>query len=341
MIEQKWMNEALTEGRKGCGLTAPNPSVGAVVVLDGKVIGRGYHSGAGKPHAEVEALADVRKRGLSSVGSDVYVTLEPCSTTGRTPPCTTALKNAEVARVIWAADDPNPVHQGSARQILEKSGIKVVTGVLQEEAEFLHRAFFKVQQTRLPWVTAKTALSLDGRITRPLKESQWLTGEESRKDVQNFRGEADVIITSGKTARIDNPKLSYRGSNLAKKQPLRVVITNQDRAGLSEESHLLKDEGFEEPARFVAGDLRVLLEGLANEGYQSILLECGGELLGQFLEQKLVDEWISYFSPIVCGGDRPATGATGVSTLNKRPRLKKVSYVQFENDIRVRGLVSY
>ena len=188
--DQRLMALALEEGAKGIGLTAPNPSVGAVLARDGKILGKGFHKKAGQPHAEIEAFADCRRRGNDAQGSDLYITLEPCSTSGRTPPCTKAILEHGVRRVIWAVDDPNPHHQGGAREVLSKAGIEVTTGVLEEEAEFLHRAFFKFQRTGLPWIIVKTAMSLDGRITRPPGEGQWLTGADARADVQVLRGES-------------------------------------------------------------------------------------------------------------------------------------------------------
>ena len=198
--DQHFMALALEEGAKGIGLTAPNPSVGAVLVRDGEVLGKGFHSRAGQPHAEIEALADCRRRGNDPQGSDIFITLEPCSTSGRTPPCTQAILENGIRRVIWAVDDPNPHHQGGAYEVLSQAGIEITTGVLEKEAEFLHRAFFKVQRTGLPWIIVKTAMSLDGRITRPPGEGQWLTGAKARTDVQVLRGEVDAILTSGATA---------------------------------------------------------------------------------------------------------------------------------------------
>ena len=336
--DQHFMALALAEGAKGIGLTAPNPSVGAVLVREGKVIGKGFHSRAGQPHAEIEALADCHQQGNDPQGSDIYITLEPCSTSGRTPPCTQAILDHGIRRVIWAVDDPNPHHQGGARELLSKAGIEVATGVLEKEAEFLHRAFFKVQRTGLPWIIVKTAMSLDGRITRPPGEGQWLTGSEARADVQVHRGEVDAILTSGETARNDNPRLDYRGPRSEKKQPARLVFSRQPQAGLPASAHLLTpNESL--PTQFLTGDLKENLTQLAAQGLQTILVEAGGGLVGQLLDEGLVDEWISYFAPLICGGNVPAVAGTGVTNLEKRPRLKQVTYQQFGPDIRVRGLV--
>ena len=171
------MRRALELAGRGLGKTSPNPPVGAVVVKNGTVLGEGWHQGAGQPHAEVEALNDAfRRHGSAGLeGSTVYVTLEPCSTHGRTGPCTTALLRAAVGRVVIGASDPNPAHTGRARAVLEEGGIVVEEGIEEARCEELIRAFAKVQKTGLPWVLVKTAMSLDGRITRPSGEGQWLS----------------------------------------------------------------------------------------------------------------------------------------------------------------------
>lgn len=339
--DEEFMRIALAEGAKGIGLTAPNPSVGAVVARGQQVLGKGYHRRAGLPHAEVEALADARSQGHALEGSDIFITLEPCSTTGRTPPCTRAIVEAGCTRVVWAADDPNPQHRGAACRILEEQGITVVRGVLQEEADYLHRAFFKVQRTGLPWVIVKTAMSLDGRITRPPGEGQWLTGWEARAEVQELRGEVDAILTSGATARADNPRLNYRGTRCEKgveKPPLRIVVSQLAQAGLPPTAHLLSDGG---GVQIVKGDLRTILQTLASEGVQSILVEAGGNLGGRLLDAELVDEWVTYLAPLVCGGPHPAVAGEGADDLAHRPRLHRVECAQLGQDLRMRGLVSY
>lgn len=336
--ESKWMRLALEEGEKGVGLTAPNPSVGAVLVKENKIIGRGYHHGVGKPHAEIKAIADCRAAGFDPTGATAYITLEPCSTTGRTPPCTQALIKNQVNRVVWAADDPNPVHQGAAHEILSSAGLEVESGLLKKEAEYLHRGFFKVQRQGLPWVIVKTAMSLDGRITRPLGEGQWLTGEEARKDVQMIRGEVDAILTSGETARKDNPRLDYRGTRLEKKQPQRLVYSHHSYADLPKHFHLLRNNE-SGSTQFLKGDLKENLQQLAEKGIQTILVEAGGNFVGQLLDLNLVDEWITYLAPLVTGGDVPAVGGIGITELKDRPRLENLTYQQFGSDIRIRGIL--
>jgi diaminohydroxyphosphoribosylaminopyrimidine deaminase/5-amino-6-(5-phosphoribosylamino)uracil reductase len=338
MSDFDFMKLALAQGRLGLGFTAPNPSVGAIIVRNGEILGKGYHVRAGAPHAEIEAIADAHRNGHDLIGSEIFITLEPCSTEGRTPPCTSALLKEGFQRVVWAADDPDVRHCGAARKLLEQRGVEVKTGVLAEEADYLHRAFFKVQRTGLPWVIVKTALSLDGRITRPPGEGQWLTGDKARAEVQEIRGEADAIVTSGATARADNPRLSYRGKRVGKNQPARVVISRQEQGGLPLTAHLLNDG---ELTRFEKGDLASMLRRLAAEGLHTVLVEAGGGLVGDLLDARLVDEWVSYFAPLICGGPSPAVGGKGIGELFKRPRLHRIESARLGDDVRVRGLVSY
>lgn len=335
-FDEIMMTAALAEGERGVGLTAPNPSVGAVLVQGGEIVGRGYHTGAGKPHAEVEAIADARAKGWQVEGGEIFITLEPCSTTGRTPPCTSAIIEAGLRRVVWAAEDPNPAHRGAAGEVLERARVEVKNGVLAEKAEFLHRGFFRVQRTGLPWVIVKTAMSLDGRLTRPPGEGQWLTGREAREEVQELRGEVDAILTSGATARADNPRLSYRGARVEKRQPLRVVVSRKRFGGLGKGA-FLRSEGAE--TLFREGPLEGLLQELVERDCQTVLLEAGGELVGQFLEAGLVDEWVCYLAPLVTGGPVVAAGGTGVHHLEERVRLREVTYQQRGADVRLRGIV--
>ncbi|WP_267906983.1 bifunctional diaminohydroxyphosphoribosylaminopyrimidine deaminase/5-amino-6-(5-phosphoribosylamino)uracil reductase RibD [Roseibacillus ishigakijimensis] len=332
------MAQAIVEGSKGVGLTAPNPSVGAVVVREGKIVARGFHRGVGQPHAEIEAIADADRKGVNLKECEIFITLEPCSSYGRTPPCTAALIANGFRRVVWAADDPNPNHSGRAWEILRDAGIEVDRGLLAEEAAYLHRAFFKVQRKGLPWLIVKTAMSLDGRLTRPPGEGQWLTSPSAREDVQKLRGEADAILTSGETARSDNPRLNYRGPRAEKKQLKRVVLTRIPEAGLSAGAHLLNptESG---PTRFEGGDIEQILRNLAQEGIQTILVEAGGRLVGDLLKLGLVDEWVAYYAPLVSGGPVPSVGGGQESHLPRPLSLKNLVYEQVGPDLKVRGLI--
>ena len=334
------MQRAIDEARKGVGRTAPNPPVGAVVVKDGHEIGAGWHRGAGLPHAEREAMAAVRERhGADALrGSEIYVTLEPCSTHGRTPPCTEGLIEAGVARVIYAAEDPNPAHAGRADRLLEEAGITVTRGVLAAGAERLIRPFTKVQRLGLPWVILKTAMSLDGRITRPPGEGMWLTGPQARAEVQRLRAEVEAVITSGETVRKDKPRLDLRDPALAggREQPWRVVLTESP-GSLPGDAPLFTDAN---KHRTLVEDRRhpreVLEELAARRGVSSVLVECGGRLAAVLLEEGLVDEWVAFLAPLIGGGDVPATAGGGFPEPMK---LVEPEFRRLGPDVMLRALI--
>lgn len=338
--DSHWMALALEEARKGVGRTAPNPPVGAVLVKDGEMIGKGWHRAAGLPHAEREALADAALRfGPDAIrGATAYVTLEPCSTQGRTPPCTEGLIEAGVARVVYAVKDRNPAHVGRADELLRKAGIEVCSGVGEKAAGEILRPFFKVQETGLPWIIWKTAMSLDGRLTRPPGEGQWLTGPEARAEVQVLRSQVDAVITSGETARRDLPRLTLREKNLldGREQPCRVVLTSRPES-LPPESPLLTDE-WRERTLFRSGeDLELMLRDLvASHGVLGALLESGGTLAASFLEASLVDEVVIYLAPMLCGGGVAALSGNGiVSGLDR----DSITFERIGADVRLRGRV--
>lgn len=340
MDDEQWMAVALEEARKGVGRTAPNPPVGAVVVKDGVLLGKGWHRAAGQPHAEREALADARRQfGEDALhGSTVYVTLEPCSTQGRTPPCTAGLIEAGVVRVVYAATDQNPVHVGRADKLLQAAGMEVVSGVLESGANELLRPFFKVQKTGLPWVIWKTAMSLDGRLTRPTGEGQWLSGRGSRLDVQRLRSEVDAVLTSGETARRDHPQLTIREPDLieGRNQPWRVVLTSKPQS-LPVSSPLLSDEWKHRTLVRSGDDLESVLRALVREnGVLSVLLEAGGSLAASFHKASLIDEVVVYLAPLLCGGPTPALSGLGLETTLDPA---SVAFTRIEDDIRLRGLV--
>ena len=334
------MNLALAEARKGVGRTAPNPPVGAVVVRDGRLLGAGWHRGAGLPHAEREALAAAfRLYGRDEIrGSTVYVTLEPCCSHGRTPPCTAALIEAGVARVVYACVDRDPRHAGRADSILDAAGIEVVSGGGQAAAMEMLRPFFKVRETGLPWVVWKSAMSLDGRLTRPQGEGQWLTGEAARADVQRLRSENDAILTSGETVRKDRPALTIRTPELldGRTQPWRVVLTgNPD--SLPRDAPLFTDEWHCRTLVRSGRDLTAILRGLAEEqGVLSVLVEAGGRLAASFFAAGLIDEVVAYIAPMVCGGAVPAVAALD---LPASVRLTPFEISAVGNDVRLRARV--
>lgn len=313
--DESWMTLALAEARRGVGLTSPNPSVGAVIVRDGGLLGSGWHRKAGGPHAEVEALsAAVNTHGADAVlGATIYITLEPCSTQGRTPPCVEALQKAGLARVVWGAEDPNPLHAGRARGILEAAGMEVLSGVLAAECEDFLAPWAKYITQGLPWVIAKAGMSLDGRITRPAGEGQWITSDEARADAMALRAQCDAIVVGAETVRCDDPALTLRGTGISpeKEQPWRVVLTRS--GNLPAEARLLTD-AWRDRTLVMQGDiLEEVLRHLAGRGVVRVLLEGGGGVLAQAFAANLVDEAVFYTAPLISGSGRPVVDAAAFS----------------------------
>lgn len=341
MNDSEYMRRALALAERGLGLTSPNPAVGAVVVRDGVEIGGGWHRGPGQPHAEIEAMRDAIKRhgeGAMS-GATIYITLEPCSTHGRTGPCTSALIRAGVARVVIGASDPNPSNGGKAAALLSEAGIEVVEGIEESRCESLLRAFSKVQRSGLPWVIIKSAFGLDAKVTRPPAEAQWLSCESSRVEVHDLRAEVDAIITSGQTVRADNPRLTIRAPStpVHKEQPLRAILTSRD-GGVPEDSHILTDEFRDRTLIYKARRIECVLRDLVSEhGVLSVMVEAGGSMVGQFLDEGWADEVVFYLAPLLTGGTIPAVGGEGVTSLATRIKMETCSFKRFENDVRLRA----
>jgi diaminohydroxyphosphoribosylaminopyrimidine deaminase/5-amino-6-(5-phosphoribosylamino)uracil reductase len=360
--DKKWMAQAVAEAAKGLGLTAPNPPVGAVVVRDGKVLGRGWHQRAGGPHAERVALADAEARhgGGAARGTTVYVTLEPCCTTGRTPPCTDALIDHRVARVVYALVDPNPSHAGRADALLAAAGIAVTRGVGANDAADLLHGFTSAMRRGRPWVIAKAAMGLDGAITRPDGESPWLTGPESLAEVQRWRSTVDAILTSGETVRRDNPALTLRipHPHGDKPTPWRVIATRSGelpidarvftdaQAGRTIVLLLGKaDAPADLPAavhRLRAGSwLDALRQLTVHFDVHRMLVEAGGVMLGSLFDARLIDEWLGWFAPRLCGTGKPGLAGLGYANPPGAARLGGVTHERFGDDVLVRGRVTY
>jgi len=334
------MTLALAEARKGVGRSAPNPPVGALIVKHDLLLGSGWHRAAGQPHAECEALAAAAAaHGAAALrGATAYVTLEPCSTHGRTAPCTDALIAAGIARVVYACVDHNPQHAGRADAILHSAGIAVSSGVCADAASPLLRPFFKVRSTGLPWLIWKTAMSLDGRITRPPGEGQWLTGEAARADVQHLRSTVDAILTSGETVRCDLPALTVRLPGLlqGRLQPWRVVVTNHP-ASLPLSAPLFTDAWSERTLIRPGTNLTEMLHSLACEqGVLSVLVEAGGRFSAALFEAGLVDEVVIYLAPRLCGGGVPALAT---ANLTASLELDDLQLTHLGGDLRLRGLI--
>jgi len=301
------MHQALDQAQKGIGFTSPNPPVGAIIVAQDKIIGRGYHHKAGGPHAEVEAIRDAQKSWPKLLrGSTIFITLEPCCTQGRTPPCTEAIKAAGIKRVVFGAHDPNPAHREQARSVLMLAGIEVTSGVLQEECQAIIRPFAKWITTGIPYVIAKAGQSLDGRITRPAGESSLITNDSARAHGRRLRMRVDAILVGAETIRKDNPQLTLRDGSAGsgKQQPWRVVLTRS--GDLPPQSHIFTDEFKERTIIMNGKDLPEALALLGKLGFLSVLIEGGGIVLGQAFREQLVDEIYWYIAPRICGGGRPS-----------------------------------
>ncbi|MGJ8675982.1 MAG: bifunctional diaminohydroxyphosphoribosylaminopyrimidine deaminase/5-amino-6-(5-phosphoribosylamino)uracil reductase RibD [Akkermansiaceae bacterium] len=340
--DEYWMQLAISEAQKGIGLTSPNPPVGAVIVKDNQLLGQGWHQGAGLPHAEREAIANVLANHAKSmlIGACIYVTLEPCSTHGRTPPCTQGIIDHGIQRVVYGAKDPNPDHVGRAEKILQQQGIEVNTGICEMECLALIRAFSKKQFTGLPWVILKSAISLDGKITRPPGESQWLTSVESRDHVQKIRFECDAIITGGNTLRTDNPALTIRDKKLlensAKTQPWRMIITQSKRDSLPTDAQVFNDSFADKTLVQEHGDILEALKTLSSKGCNQVMVEAGGKLMGAFLDAGLADEVVIFYAPLLTGGDFP-----GFAGLSQEVKLKDSQFIQIGNDVMLRARIDH
>lgn len=294
--DPKWMELALSLARKGEGWTRPNPAVGAVIVRGGKILGLGWHHRAGQPHAEILAIRDAENKKNRLKGSTLYVTLEPCCTHGRTPPCTEAILRAGIARVVVAATDPNPHHAGRAYKVLRKAGVGVTHGILAQESAFLNRSFNRWIVEKRPWVVAKAAMTLDGYLVNPESSSRWLTGEKARKDVHHLRAQCDAILVGAETIRVDDPLLNIRGVKCLH-QPLRVVVTKSGE--LPRRAKIFQPTTGGETLVFQKKSWPVILDDLGKRGVTKLLVEGGGKVFSSLAKGGWIDELQLYFAPVL------------------------------------------
>ncbi len=362
--DERFMRRAFDLARRALGDTSPNPVVGAVVVKRGRVVGEGYHRRAGLPHAEVEAL---QRAGRQAAGATLYVNLEPCNHVGRTPPCCDAVLAAGVARVVVAMRDPNPLVNGAGIRRLRQAGVTVDADVLRDDALRLNAPFVKSIRRGLPWVVAKIAQSLDGKIATRTGESRWITSEPARRFAHQLRRRADAVIVGINTVLRDDPLLTVRAVTARPGRPIRVVVDSRLRTPLS--SRCVRDRSaatviattvnsaakrgrFErrgiEVLRFRPARGRVPLSQLLRElaeryGATSVLFEGGGELLAGAFAEQLIDEVAWCVAPIVIGGSRAPTAVAGegIARLADAARIEQVTVRRLGPDTIIEGLVAY
>lgn len=321
--DYQWMQYAIQLAKKGQLTTRPNPNVGCVIIdASGELVGEGWHQKAGEPHAEIHAL---KMAGEKARGGTLYVTLEPCSHYGKTPPCADAVINAGLAKVIGAMEDPNPQVAGKGYQKIQAAGIEVMSGLLASSSEALNAGFVKRMKTGLPKVTLKMAQSIDGKIALSNKQSKWVTGPNARQDVQRYRALNDAIVTGAGTVIADNPSLNVRGEELGSwserqyNQPLRVILDGRNQINQplkmfklagdtlvinSRHNEWLDETDIQQatiPNENQRVDLRKAMAYLAEKQINSVWIEAGAQLAGAFLTAKLVDEIIIYQAPKLMG----------------------------------------
>ena len=326
--DERFMRAAIREAQRGAGRTSPNPAVGAVLVANGRIPARGYHRGPGYPHAEIDCLKSYRKR-LQPTDT-LYVTLEPCSTTGRTKPCTEAILEAGVRTLVVGAIDPNPQHRGRGIELLRAAGLRVRVGVLEQECSALNEAFNKWIQTRLPLVIAKCGMTLDGRLTRRPFEDRWITSPAARRHANRLRAQVDAILIGAETLRLDNPRLTVREVRGAR-QPWRVVLSRSGQ--LPEAARVFKDRFSDRTLVFRDAPLDAVLHSLGKNEITSVLIEGGGDILGQALSQQLIDRVQIYLGAVFSGGPVVAFPGVGAVSTTAGVRLRNLRYEQIGDDV--------
>ena len=361
--DETYMRRALELARLAEGQTSPNPMVGAVLVKDGEIVGEGFHRKAGLPHAEVEAL---RMAGELAQGATAYVTLEPCAHHGKTPPCADALIDAGVSRVVYAAADPNPQVNGQGAERMRNAGIQVENSLLNAEAVQLNRPFFKFIRTGLPYVTAKFAMTLDGKIATAAGDSQWITNSASRQIGHQLRNKSDAILVGVGTVLADDPRLTTRLEGEVN-HPTRIVVDSKGRTPLEAKvfdttvapTILAVVEGVNEGYLSAVRtknvtiwqlpadennqvDLNALLKKMGEHNLMTLMVEGGGTLLGNLLTLGHIDHVWAFIAPKIVGGKdapTPFSGA-GIGKLGDALQLTNIEVNSLDGDIFIKGDVS-
>ena len=361
--DTRHMDMALSLAKRGAGFTSPNPMVGAVVVKGGRVVGKGWHKAVGSAHAEVNAIDDA---GTEARGATLYVTLEPCNHTGRTPPCTEKILEAGIRRVVVAMTDPNPTVTGGGNACLVSKGIDVTCGVLEEKALRLNESFVKHTRTGLPFVILKCAATLDGRLATRTGDSKWITGPQSRQFVHLIRHGVDAIMVGAGTVAADDPSLTTRLENTTGRNPRRVILDT--RLGLPETAKVLRHEddsdtilvaGPGAPAEkkerlaglgatilempLVGGriDLADLMKRLGKMGVTSLLVEGGGGVLASALRDGIADKVLFFYAPKILGGDDgvPICRGPGAALMGDAVALEHIRVHRFDDDVMIEGYI--
>lgn len=354
---QAFLRQALSLAEKGRFTCQPNPMVGCVLAKAGQVIGQGFHQRAGANHAEINALEDAKQQGHDVRGASAYVSLEPCSHFGKTPPCANALVNAGIKVVVYACEDPNPLVAGKGQAILLEAGVSArltKSSEIQAQAKALNRAFFHRMQTGRPWVLLKVAATLDGRTADSQGVSQWITGAEARADVQCLRAASGAVLTGSGTQQADDPSLNVRLPEVDR-QPYRVLLDSD--LSLSPTANIIGDDkqlivftnsvnknkinGLKPNVHSINTlsapiQLSAVLEYLADLQVNQLMVEAGATLAGAFLEAGLVDEMVYYLAPSVLGsGARGAFDLTQPLPLEQRQHFSLQSMQQVGDDVRL------
>lgn len=349
-----FLKETLKLVKKGKGRTFPNPMVGAVIVKNNKIIAKGYHRKAGFPHAEVEALRNAKE---DMRGATLYVSLEPCSHYGKTPPCVDAIIQAGIQRVVCATQDPNPKVKGNGITLLQKAGINVSVGLLEEEARKLNEAFFTFHEKQRPFIAIKFASSLDGKIATRTFDSKWITNEKARAYARSLRSEYQAILVGVNTVLRDNPHLGVLQKG--KKDPLRIILDSTLKIPLT--SNVLRDNNVliatttradkQKQKRLAQRGIKILtfkdnqvpllslLQKLRKMEVISILVEGGGEVLGSFIDARVADKLYAFYAPLIIGNKKAisAIAGRGNDTIKNTQRLHSFSIKRFGDNTLLTG----
>ena len=363
MDDNYFMKMALGLAEKGLGFTSPNPMVGAVIVKDGTVVGKGYHKAVGEAHAEINAIDDAKSL---ATGGTLYVTLEPCNHTGRTLPCTLKIAEAGIKRVVVSMKDPNPNVKGGGIDYLKSKNIDVTLGICEDEAKKLNEAFIKFVETGSPFVTLKCAATLDGRIATRTGDARWVSGEESRKFVHKLRHAADAIMVGVNTVKIDDPSLTTRLDNMNGSDPVRIILDTN--LSISEEARVLRlnsksdtiiisgnsvsedkkkrveQKGakvIEAPLKDGVIDLASLMVHLGTLDITSLLIEGGSRVNASALSSGIVDKVIFFYAPKILGGDDgiPMCKGHGPELMKHCISVKNINVCRFGDDVMIEGYV--